>query len=126
MDNKKLLTPLELKVMNILWKLKEAFVKQILEEWDEEPKPAYNTVSTTVRILEEKGYISHKAFGRTHQYFAKMSKMSYQKKLMGNVLENAFSGSVKNLVSALLDTGSISDKEIKEIEELIQKDSEDN
>lgn len=125
MKDKKLLTPLELKVMNILWRLKNAFVKEILEEWGEEPKPAYNTVSTTVRILEEKNFINHKAFGRTHQYFPVVSRFEYQKRLMGNVLENAFSGSVTGLVSALLNNEKISDKELKDIEDMLKKDAEE-
>ena len=66
----KLLTPLELKVMNILWSLKKAFVKEIIAQWpDQDSLPAYNTISTIVRILEEKGYVQHEAFGRSHQYF---------------------------------------------------------
>ena len=61
--SKKLLTALELKVMNILWDKKQAFVKELIEEWNEEPVPAYNTISTVVRILQEKGFVGHKAFG---------------------------------------------------------------
>ncbi len=117
----KLLTPLELKVMNVLWKLKKAFVKDILSQWPDKPKPAYNTISTTVRILETKGYISHKAFGRTHEYFPVVSKFSYQKKLMASVLENAFSGSVTSMVSALLDNDKVSDKELDELQNLINE-----
>ena len=68
----KLLTPLELKVMNILWKIKEGVVWDILEEWPstEEDKPKYNTVSTIVRLLEDRGYIDHKAFGRYTSVFS--------------------------------------------------------
>ena len=120
--NNKLLTPLELKVMNILWKIKEGVVWDILKEWPgaEEDKPKYNTVSTIVRLLEDRGYIDHKAFGRTHQYFPAVSKYSYQKKLMTNVLDNAFSGSVSTLVSALLDNQNLSNDEVKEIEDMIK------
>ncbi len=132
MSDKKLLTPLELKIMNVLWKLKEAFVKEIIEELpadvEKNPKPphkpAYNTVSTTIRILEEKNYVDHKAFGRTHQYFPTVSRFAYQKRLMHNVLDNAFSGSVSGLVSALLDDKKISDKDIKEIEDMLRKEEE--
>lgn len=121
----KLLTPLELKVMNILWKLKEAFVKEILEKWPDDDKPAYNTVSTTVRILQEKGYIYHKAYGRTHQYFPKISKLEYQKRHIQNVVENVFGGSSINLVSALLGTEKgVSNDEIQEIKDLIDNSDE--
>ncbi len=127
MSKNPLLTPLELKVMNILWKLKKAFVKEIREQWDgtDEDKPAYNTISTTVRILETKEYVGHQAFGRTHQYFPKVSRFAYQKRLMGNILENAFSGSTTNLVSALIDNQKVSEEDLKEIEELIKKGKEE-
>lgn len=121
MSDKKLLTPLELKVMNSLWKAKKAFVKEILESWDE-PKPAYNTISTTIRILEEKGFVGHQAFGRTHQYFPEITKFEYQKSLIGNILENAFSGSATNLVSALLGNDKLNKGDLKEIEDLLKKE----
>lgn len=117
----KLLTPLELRVMNILWKLKEAFVKDILEYWSEDSKPAYNTISTTVRILQEKGYVDYKAYGRTHQYFPLLSKADYQKRFLSNAVENVFSGSMSNLVSALMDGKSMSEPELEQLEDLIKK-----
>lgn len=70
------LTRAEEQVMQILWIIKKGFVKDILERIDE-PKPAYNTVSTIVRILQEKGFVSHKAYGRTHEYFPIISKSDY-------------------------------------------------
>ena len=121
MSDKKLLTPLELKVMNSLWKVKKAFVKEVLESW-EEPKPAYNTISTTIRILEEKGFVGHQAFGRTHQYFPIISKFEYQKSLIGNILENAFSGSATNLVSALLGNDKLNKEDLKDIEDLLKQE----
>lgn len=119
-----LLTPLELKVMNLLWKLKKAFVKDILEKWPAETgknKPAYNTISTTIRILEKKGYIGHKAFGRTYQYFPTLSKFAYQRKHILNVLENVFAGSTTSLVSALVDEEKISNQELDQIQNMIDK-----
>lgn len=115
----KLLTPLELKVMNILWKIKSGFIKDILEKWPEIPTPAYNTVSTTVRILQEKGFIGFSAHGRGYEYFPAVGKLAYQKSLISNVLENAFAGSVTSLVSALVDEEKISEVEINEIQELL-------
>jgi len=117
----KLLTPLELKVMNILWKLEKAFVNHVLDEWNEDPKPAYNTISTTIRILEEKGFIQHEAFGRTHRYSPLISQSDYQKNLMTNIIQNAFSGSLSSLVSAIVDNEHLSNEEISEIQELINK-----
>lgn len=116
----KILTPLELKVMNLLWKHKKAFVKDLLADWPKGEKPAYNTVSTTVRILEDKKYVNHEAFGRTHQYFPLISKLEYQKRHISNVLENVFAGSAKTLISALVDDSKLSNKEIGEIEDLLK------
>ena len=117
----KALTPLELKVMNLLWLLKKAFVKDILNNWNEEKTPAYNTVSTTVRILEDKGYVQHKAIGKSHEYFPVISKTNYQKKFMRNVLNDLFAGSYNNLVSTLLDKEKLSANQITELENLINK-----
>ncbi|MEZ5000492.1 MAG: BlaI/MecI/CopY family transcriptional regulator [Bacteroidales bacterium] len=62
------LTRAEEQVMQVLWEIEKGFVRDILERFDE-PKPAYNTVSTIVRILQEKGFVGHKAYGRTHEYY---------------------------------------------------------
>lgn len=115
----KLLTPLELKVMNILWGMKKAFVKEIIARWPENSEPAYNTISTIVRILEEKGYVGHDSQGRSHQYFPLISKTKYQKRLMSNVLDNVFSGSLTGMVSSLLDNEKISPDQLTELRKLI-------
>lgn len=115
----KLLTGLELKVMNVLWDQKNAFVKELIEHWGEEPVPAYNTISTVVRILQEKEYVAHEAFGRSHRYFPKVSREDYQKRLMKNVLTNVFAGSVTNMVSTLVDNEELSSNELEEIKKMI-------
>ena len=92
------LTKAEDQVMQILWDLEKGFVKDIIEKFPE-PKPAYNTVSTIVRILESKGFIDHKAYGKTHEYFPVISKERYTKFYLNNVLSGYFNGSFKNLVS---------------------------
>jgi len=115
------LTALELKVMNLLWSLKKAHVKDVLEAWPETPKPAYNTVSTIIRILEDKGYVDHEAQGRTYLYYPAVKKNAYQKKFMQNVKKSLFSGSLNNLVSCLIDNDKLTNTEIKELEDLISK-----
>ena len=115
----KLLTPLELKVMNVLWKIKRGSVKDVLEKWPDGPLPAYNTVSTTVRILQDKGFVDFATRGRGYEYFPAVGRLAYQKSLITNVLENAFSGSVTSLVSALVDEEKISETEVCEIQELL-------
>jgi len=119
---KKILTPLELKVMNILWRLEKAYVKDILTNWDEQPPPAYNTISTIVRILaDKKGYVGYKAHGRTHEYFPIVSRADYQDTFLNNALTNVFKGSASTLVSALMDNDKISDAELAELKRIINE-----
>ncbi|HEY3429067.1 MAG TPA: BlaI/MecI/CopY family transcriptional regulator [Cyclobacteriaceae bacterium] len=92
------LTKAEDQIMQVLWKLEKAFVKDIIEELPK-PKPAYNTVSTIIRILETKGFVNHTAFGKTHQYFPIVSKEKYTKFYLNTMLTGYFNGSFQNLVS---------------------------
>lgn len=114
------LTPAELEIMQILWDRESAFVNDILAELPE-PKPAYNTVSTIVRILEQKGYLAHKAYGRSHEYYPIIDRESYTKDFMANVLNNFFGGSASRMVSFLSSNKSISLEETDEILKLLQK-----
>jgi BlaI family transcriptional regulator, penicillinase repressor len=98
MKDLKELTKAEDQVMQILWKLEKAFVKDIVEEMPN-PKPAYNTVSTIVRILETKGFVNHKAYGKTHEYFPTITKEKYTKFYLNNLIKGYFNGSFQNLVS---------------------------
>ncbi len=114
------LTPAELEIMQILWDRESAFVNDILAELPD-PKPAYNTVSTIVRILEQKGYLAHKAYGRSHEYYPIIDRESYTKDFMVNVLNNFFGGSASRMVSFLSSNKSISLEETDEILKLLQK-----
>ncbi len=119
--SKKLLTGLELQVMNLLWDKEKSFVKALVDEWPHEPRPAYNTVSTVIRILEEKAFVSHEAFGRSHRYFPLVKREEYQKNLMKNVLQNVFAGDVTSMVSTLVDNEQISSTELDAIRKLIDE-----
>ncbi len=92
------LTKAEDQIMQILWKLEKGFVKDIIDHFPQ-PKPAYNTVSTIVRILEKKGFIGYKAYGKTHEYFALIPKEKYTRFYLNNMMKGYFNGSVQNLVS---------------------------
>lgn len=92
------LTKAEDQVMQILWQIEKGFVKDIIEHMPN-PKPAYNTVSTIVRILETKGFVDHNSFGKTHEYFPIISKDKYSKFYLNNMLKGYFNGSFQNLVS---------------------------
>ncbi|WP_410505399.1 BlaI/MecI/CopY family transcriptional regulator [Mucilaginibacter rubeus] len=106
--------------MQILWQLKEAIVKDIIEEMPE-PKPAYNTVSTVVRVLEGKGFIDHKAYGNSHVYFPLISDADYKKFTFDKMMTNYFSNSYQSLVSFIVDEKKISVKELDELTSLIDK-----
>jgi BlaI family transcriptional regulator, penicillinase repressor len=111
------LTRAEEQIMHILWKLERALVKEIIEEMPE-PKPAYNTVSTIVRILETKGFVDHQAFGKTHQYFPLVSKPEYTRFSLNNLMSGYFNGSFKNLVSFFSNESKL---DVQEIDQLIKQ-----
>ncbi len=114
------LTRAELEVMQILWRKGRGVVHDFLEEF-EEPRPAYNTVSTIVRILEKKGFVDHKAYGKTHEYFPTVSKEEYTSLYMKGVLNNFFDGSLSRLVSFFSDNKSISVEETDEILKMLSE-----
>ncbi|MGK4567866.1 BlaI/MecI/CopY family transcriptional regulator [Flavobacterium sp. 3HN19-14] len=113
------LTNKEEEIMHILWKLEKAFVKDILAEITEE-QPHYNTLSTIVRNLEEKGYVAHKAYGNTHQYYPIVKLEDYRKKFMSTAIDNYFNSSYKNMVSFFAEEEKISAKELREILAIIE------
>lgn len=114
------LTKAEEEVMQKLWQLKKAFVKEILEEFSE-PKPAYNTISTIVRILEKKGFVDFKAFGKSHQYYPIVSKEEYKTKISKNLIANYFEGSIEKMVSFFAQKEEIDVKELDEILKSLKK-----
>jgi predicted transcriptional regulator len=115
------LTRAEEQVMQVLWKLKRGFVKDILEHF-EEPKPAYNTVSTIVRILQDKGFVDHKAYGRTHEYFPLVSKNDYSKMHLNTFVKDYFSDSFGKMVSFFAKEKSISVREMGEIMKIMESE----
>ncbi len=106
--------------MHILWKLEKAFVKEVMAEIKED-QPHYNTLSTIIRNLEEKGYVSYNAFGKTHQYFPIISLEEYRKGFMNTAIENYFDSSYKNMVSFFAKEEKISAAELREILAMIEK-----
>jgi BlaI family transcriptional regulator, penicillinase repressor len=113
------LTKSEEQIMQILWDLKRGVVNDIIDRMPE-PKPAYNTVSTIVRILETKGIVDHKAYGKTHEYFPLISKEDYTQGFLNGFVKNYFSNSYKNLVSFFSNRENLSTKDFEEIIEVLQ------
>lgn len=114
------LTKAEEQIMQILWQLKEAIVKDILEQMPE-PKPAYNTVSTVVRVLESKGFIDHKAYGNSHVYFPLIQEDDYKKFTFDKMMSSYFSNSYHSLVSFLVKEKNMSLEELQELTDLAAK-----
>ena len=114
------LTNKEEEIMQVLWKLEKAFVKDVLAEIKED-KPHYNTLSTIIRNLEEKGYVGYHAFGKTHQYYPIVSKEAYKERFMNTAIENYFNNSYKNVVSFFAKEEKISVDDLKEIIAIIEK-----
>lgn len=117
------LTKTEERIMQVLWKLQKAFVKDIIEEIDEEPKPPYNTISSIVRILEKKGYVAYKAYGKTYEYFPSVTKEAYTKTTFSKILSGYFDNSPSSLLSFMVKEEKLSEQDIEEIKTLIKKNS---
>ena len=114
------LTNKEEEIMQILWKLEKAFVKEVLAEIVED-QPHYNTLSTIIRNLEEKGFVAYNAFGNTHQYYPIIKMEDYRNRFMNTAIENYFDNSYKNVVSFFAKENKISAQELREILALIEK-----
>ena len=114
------LTKAEEQIMQVLWDLEKGFVKDVLKQLPE-PKPAYNTVSTIIRILETKGFIDHQAFGKSHRYFPVISKEEYKSFATEKLLNGYFSNSVENMFSFFVKEKKLDLKEADEIMKLIEK-----
>ena len=117
----KQLTRAEEQIMQVLWKLDKAFVKEIIAELPI-PKPAYNTVSTIVRILETKEFIGHTSFGKKHQYFPLISKADYRKSQFGGFVSNYFGNSYKSVASFFTQEEDLTLEELEDIQQLIMKE----
>ncbi|MEZ4920072.1 MAG: BlaI/MecI/CopY family transcriptional regulator [Saprospiraceae bacterium] len=114
------LTKGEEDVMQFIWTLERCTVSDILEQMGE-PRPPHSTVSSVVRILERKGYVDHKAYGKTYEYFPLIDKEEYGKRSLKDVLTNYFDGSVSRLVSHLVENPKIKEEDLNEILKKLDK-----
>lgn len=106
------LTKAEEQVMQYLWDLEKAFLKDILEQFPE-PKPHTNTVSTILKVLKEKNFVDYNVFGRQHEYFPMISKEKYSGKSIKSLVKNYFEGSYKNAVSFLVEKNEMSVEDLE-------------
>ncbi len=117
------LTRAEDEIMQHLWNLKQAFVKDIIALMPE-PKPAYTTVSTIIRILDKKGFVGHRAYGKTHEYYPLISRKEYTRGYMKNFMSSYFSNSFKEMVSFFAKEDNISVAELDEMMKEVKKEIE--
>jgi predicted transcriptional regulator len=113
----KILTKAEEQIMQVIWKLQKAFLREIIEELPN-PKPHQNTVATILKILVEKEFVGLTVFGRTHQYYPLVSKQAYSKGTIKSIVKGYFEGSFSNAVSFMVKENNLS---IEELELLLKQ-----
>ncbi|WP_047550156.1 BlaI/MecI/CopY family transcriptional regulator [Psychroserpens sp. Hel_I_66] len=116
----KQLTKAEEEIMQVLWQLEKANVKDVINQLPE-PKPAYNTVSTIIRILENKGFVDYKKQGKGHIYFPLLKKQEYSNQSINNLVDNYFQGSFKSMVSFFVKKNDVDLKDMEAILKEINK-----
>lgn len=118
------LTKTEERVMHILWQLKKCLVKDIIDVLPDDPKPPYNTISSVVRLLEKKGYVGYKAYGKTYEYFPLISKGEYRKASFKKLFSGYFDNSAESLFSFMVKEKQMSEEDITKIKDIINKNKE--
>jgi BlaI family penicillinase repressor len=116
----KRLTRKEEEAMKILWKARKGFIKELLD-LHPEPKPPYTTFSSVIRVLEEKGYVYHKAYGKNHEYYPLIKKEEYRRVFMKDVVADYFGSSYKNVVSFFVNEKKLSADDLKKLIQIIEK-----
>lgn len=118
------LTKAEAQVMHHLWKLERSFLKDIVEAFPE-PRPAYTTISTVIRVLVKKGFVDFKTYGKVHEYFPKISRKAYFRKHVASIINKHFEGSAVSFASFFTGDDTLDLGELEEIKSLIDKKIED-
>jgi BlaI family penicillinase repressor len=115
------LTKVEERIMLIFWKLKKAFIKDVLAEIQDKPKPPYNTISSVARILAGKGYLNYNTYGKTYEYYPAISQADYRKIKVKKILSGYFGDSPASLLSFMVNEDKLSKKEIEKMKEIIKQ-----
>lgn len=118
-DSKKKLTEKESVIMTLLWEHGPMFVREMLPFY-EEPRPHFNTVSTTVRILEDKGFVGHEPVGSSYRYYAAVEPEYFRSRSLAQVVRNYFNNSYTQAVSSLVEEEKLSVDELRSIIEMIE------
>ncbi len=115
------ITKAQEEILKTLWEIKEGAVSDILDRLPE-PKPAYTTVATVVKVLEKKEYVGHKTFGKTHVYFSRISKQDYAKAVVRNTVKGLFNGSFNQLISSFFNEKNLTISELEDLRKLIDQE----
>ena len=123
MNNKRLpeITKAQEDILKAVWDIENGAVADVLENLPD-PKPAYNTVATVIKVLEKKGYLGHKTYGKTNVYFALLSRKEYANHIIKDTFTGLFGGSLNQLVSPLLKNKEISLSELEELKNIIESE----
>jgi len=122
----KKLTRVEEEIMQIIWNLGRCTVRDVIDQLNQTPKPPHSTISSVVRILESKGFLDHKAYGRTYEYFPIITKEEYSKDSLSSLVMNYFGGSTKRLISYLAKKEDISLQDLSEMMEKLDDSEKSN
>ncbi len=118
------LTKAEEEIMQLLWQLNQANVKEIIEKMPN-PKPAYNTVSTIIRILETKGFVSHTKKGKGHLYYPLVKKTDYSNSTLNKLMDNYFQGSFNSMVSFFIKKNEVSIEDVTALLNELKKQNDE-
>jgi BlaI family transcriptional regulator, penicillinase repressor len=114
------LTRAEEQVMQCLWRIKKGFLSDIVEQFPE-PRPAYTTIATVIRVMVRKKFIGFNSYGKTNEYYPLISKEEYSKFQVRNLVDSFFNGSTSSFASAFTKESDMSLKEMEDLKELIEK-----
>jgi predicted transcriptional regulator len=110
-------------ILKALWEIREGAVSDVLNVLPE-PKPAYNTVATVIKVLEKKDYITHKTYGKTNVYYAIVSKKDYAQHVLKDTFNNLFNSSLNQLVSSFVKNKDVSVNELEELKKMLEQEIE--
>ena len=122
----KRLTKAEEEIMQLIWQYEPCTVSQLIDKMDDNTKPPHSTISSIFRILEKKGFVDHKAYGRTYEYFSIIDKTSYSRFSLKRLVSHYFEGSVNNMVSFLVEEEDLSLNELSEMMNKLDNDTSDS
>jgi predicted transcriptional regulator len=117
------ITKAQEEILRVLWEIEEGVVSDVIAQLPD-PKPAYNTVSTVIRVLEKKNYVTHKTYGKTHVYYPVISKKEYAQYILKDSLKSFFNGSLKQAVSFFVNQKDASVAELEELKQIIETEIE--